>query len=255
VIDEPQLGTEGRQERKGDAGQNPLQHLALNLSCFATLASFCSSKFVSAPQRRELIPVLMSDFDRHKWNAKYTAGFAAEREPSQVLVGLEQFLPKQGRALEIASGAARNGIWLARRGLDVTVADISAVGLAVARERAAEAGVTLTTLESDLQDQPFPAGPWDLILSVCYLWRPLFARYPAVLAPGGLLVVIQPTKTNLTRHNKPPADFLLDDGELPRLVTGLEILHYAEGWQADDRHDAVIVARQLDPLVNSRELR
>jgi hypothetical protein len=187
----------------------------------------------------------MSDFDRHKWNAKYAAGFATEREPSRVLVGLAQYLPKQGRALEIAGGAARNGIWLARRGLEVTVADISAIGLAVARERAAEGGVTLTTLETDLQEQPLPAGPWDLILSVCYLWRPLFAQYPAALASGGLLVVIQPTKTNLTRHDKPPVDFLLDDGELPRLVTRLTVVHYAEGWLADGRHDAVVVAKQL----------
>jgi SAM-dependent methyltransferase len=184
----------------------------------------------------------MSDFDRHKWNAKYTAGFAAEREPSQVLVGLERFLPTQGRALEIAGGAARNGIWLARRGLEVKVADISPVGLALARERAAEVGVAIETLETDLQEQPFPVGPWDLILSICYLWRPLFAQFPDALAPGGLLVVIQPTKTNLTRHAKPPVDFLLDDGELPRLVSGLQILHYAEGWQADGRHDAVLIA-------------
>jgi SAM-dependent methyltransferase len=184
----------------------------------------------------------MSDFDRQKWNAKYTAGLAAEREPAKVLVGLEPYLPRQGRALEIAGGAARNGIWLARRGLNVTVADISAVGLAVARERAAEAGVTLATLETDLQDEPLPAGPWDLILSVCYLWRSLFAQYPSALAPGGLLVVIQPTKRNLQRHDKPPAEFLLDDGELPRLVSGLEIVHYEEGWLADGRHDAVIVA-------------
>jgi SAM-dependent methyltransferase len=184
----------------------------------------------------------MSDFDRQKWNAKYEAGFANEREPSQVLVGLMQYLPTSGRALEIAGGAARNGIWLARRGLDVTVADISAVGLAIAHQRAAEAGAMISTLETDLQDQPFPAGPWNLILSVCYLWRPLFAQFPAALAPGGLLVVIQPTKTNLSRHEKPPADFLLGDGELPKLVKELQILHFAEGWQADGRHDAVIVA-------------
>ncbi len=187
----------------------------------------------------------MSNFDRQKWNAKYEAGFAADQEPSQVLVGLKQYLPKSGRALEIAGGAARNGIWLARRGIDVTVADISAVGLAIARERAAEAGVLISTLETDLQDPPFPAGPWDLILSICYLWRPIFAQFPAALAPGGLLVVIQPTKSNLMRHEKPPADFLLDDGELPRLVTGLKVLHFAEDWQADGRHDAVIVAQRL----------
>ena len=185
----------------------------------------------------------MSDFDRQKWNVKYAAE-EAPREPSAGLVALGRLLPHRGRALDVACGAGRHGIWLAQRGLDVTVADISSVALQLAGQRATERGVTITPLEIDLEQQPFPAGPWDLIVSACYLHRPIFAAYPAALAPGGSLVVIQPTKRNLERHDKPPADFLLDDGELPRLVTGLEIVHYEEGWLADGRHDAVLVARQ-----------
>ncbi len=186
----------------------------------------------------------MSHRDREKWNAKYTAGLPMPREPAAVLVGLERFLPRSGRALDVAGGAGRHGIWLAKRGLDVTIADISAPGLARAREDAAGAGIVIQMLETDLDVDPFPAGPWDLIVSVCFLQRSLFAAYPAALAPGGTLVVVQPTRRNLERHDKPPADFLLDDGELPRLVHGLEVVHYEEGWLADGRHDAVLVARQ-----------
>ncbi|HMC12402.1 MAG TPA: class I SAM-dependent methyltransferase [Pirellulaceae bacterium] len=185
----------------------------------------------------------MSLFDRQKWDAKYAAE-DVPREPSAVLQGLAPLLPMKGKALDIAGGAGRNAIWLAQRGLNVTIADVSPRGLEIASERAKEAAVRITPLPADLEKGPFPAGPWDLILSVCYLWRPLFAIYPQVLAPGGLLVVIQPTKKNLDRHPKPPAGFLLNDGELPGLVSGLEILHYAEGWQADGRHDAVVVARK-----------
>jgi SAM-dependent methyltransferase len=185
----------------------------------------------------------MSDFDRQKWNAKYTAE-EAPREPSHGLVALDRNLPRSGRALDVACGAGRHGIWLAQRGLDVTVADISAVALKLAQERAAERGVTISPLEIDLEQQPIPTGPWNLIVSVCYLQRPILAAYPTALAPGGVLVVIQPTKRNLERHAKPPLDFLLDEGELPRLVGGLEIVHYQEGWSADDRHDAVLVARK-----------
>jgi SAM-dependent methyltransferase len=187
----------------------------------------------------------MSDFDREKWNGKYAAwADDAPREPSAVLASLDQHLPTRGRALDVAGGAGRNAIWLAQRGLDVTIADVSPTGLEIARRRAAEAGVKLTLVETDLAAAAIPQGPWDLILSVCYLWRPLYTAYPAALAPGGTLVVIQPTKKNLERHDKPPADFLLDEGELPRLITGLAIVHYAEGWLADDRHDAVLAARK-----------
>lgn len=38
--------------------------------------------------------------------------------------------------------------------------------------------------------------------------------------------------------------FLLQDRELPKLVTGLEVLRYDEGWLAEGQHDAVIVARR-----------
>jgi len=184
----------------------------------------------------------MSAADRQKWNAKYAVEIPP-REPSAVLVGLDRFLPKVGRALDVGGGGGRNAIWLAQRGLDVTLADISAKGLAISRERASEASVKIQTLETDLEEDPFPAGPWDVILSVCYLRRSLYDVFPTVLAPGGTLAVVQPTMTNLTRHPKPPADYLLNDGELPSLVRGLEVVYYEEGWLADDRHDAVLVAK------------
>lgn len=186
----------------------------------------------------------MSQFDREKWDAKYAVEANAPRQPSQGLLALEAFLPQSGRALEIAAGGGRHAIWLAERGLEVTAADISPVGLAIAARRARQANVSLRTLEIDLEQQPFPAGPWDVILSVCYLQRELFAEYPRRLALGGRLIVIQPTVKNLERHAKPPRDFLLAEGELRTLAGPLEVLHYGEGWSADDRHDAVLVAER-----------
>jgi tellurite methyltransferase len=191
----------------------------------------------------------MSAADRQKWDAKYAAAETAPREPSAVLVGLAEYLPSQGRALDIAGGAGRNAIWLAKRGLDVTIADVSPIGLALARERADAVQVIIETIEIDLEQCPLPRGPYDVILSVCYLWRSLFAQYPGSLAPGGVLVVIQPTKKNLERNDKPPVDYLLEEGELPRLAVGLEVVHFVEGWMADGRHDAVLIARKPQPHV------
>jgi hypothetical protein len=65
-----------------------------------------------------------------------------------------------------------------------------------------------------------------------------------MLAPGGLLVVEHPTRSNLLRHEKPGAAFLLDDGELPGLCAGLSIEIYEEGWSQAGRHEARIVARR-----------
>jgi SAM-dependent methyltransferase len=186
----------------------------------------------------------MSHKDRKKWNERYGDPERAAREPSALLKEVEKWLPKSGRALDVAGGGGRHSIWLAQRGLEVTLVDISEKGLAIAQERAAEAGVTVRKCCLDLEEEPLPAGPWDLIVSFHYLQRLLFAQFPGVLAPGGLLIVAQPTKKNLQRHEKPPADYLLEEGELPQLAAGLEVLHYQEGWLAEGRHDALLVARR-----------
>ena len=185
----------------------------------------------------------MPEADREKWDAKYADPEAAPIEPSAVLVDLDRLLPRSGRAIDIAGGGGRHGIWLASRGLDVTVADVSPVGLALAQQRAESAGITISTLVVDLEQNLFPPGPWDLIVSVCYLWRPLFSIFPDVLAPGGILAVVQPTMKNVLRHSRPSTKYLLEDRELPQLVPGLTVVHYQEGWLADGRHDACLVAR------------
>ena len=188
----------------------------------------------------------MSLDDQVRWDAKYRERKAESQEPSPFLVAMERMLPKSGRALDIAGGAGANAVWLARRGLEVTLADISPVGLALAERNAELEGLTLRTLRTDLEQAPFPAGPWDLMVCVRYLWRPLFAVIPDELAPGGVLVVVHPTRSNLLRHERPSLRHLLEDGELPGLVHGLDVVHYEEGWTEEGQHDARLVAKRLD---------
>jgi tellurite methyltransferase len=193
----------------------------------------------------------MSHADREKWNARFREGSAYAREqPSDFLIGLGDRLPPAGRALDVAGGAGRNSVWLARRGLSVTLADISDEALARARAQADRAGVALDLRQTDLEVDPLPPGPFDLILSFNFLRRELFAAFPHHLAPGGLLVYLQPTRSNLQRHPRPPAAFLLEDGELPGLLAGLEVVSYDEGWfdsgEGERRHEARLLARRSD---------
>lgn len=187
---------------------------------------------------------MMSDSDRDRWNEKYREGRAGSADASAHLPTVAHLLPPSGRALDVAGGAGRHAIWLAQRGLDVTLADISDEALRIARRRAAIADVALTAVRADLIEEPFPAGPWNLIVSFHFLHRPLFDAFREHLAPGGILVFVQATKSNLERFERPSPNHLLEDGEAPSLAAGLEILHYEEGWLREGRHDAVLVAKR-----------
>ena len=186
----------------------------------------------------------MSEADKEKWDAKYRSATHPSFTPSKVLESVVDYLPSTGSAIDLAGGVGRHSIWLAQRGLDVTLADVSPVALAIASDEANAKGVPISMLEIDLESQSFPAGPWDVVLSVLYLNRALWVSAAENLSIGGILIVLQPTINNLQRHPKPPRRFLLEERELCELACGLEIIDYREGWLEDGRHDALLVGRK-----------
>jgi SAM-dependent methyltransferase len=185
----------------------------------------------------------VADPDRDRWNARYEAEDVVP-PPSPWLETLDALLPRAGRALDAGGGSGRNALWLAQRGLTVTLADFSPVALERAARKARARGLPLATLEVDLEVEPPPAGPWDVVLCLYFLHRPLLAAAAALLAPGGLLLAAHSTRTNLERHPRPGPRHLLDDGELPGLVPGLDLVQSEEGWLEGGRHEARIVARR-----------
>lgn len=180
----------------------------------------------------------MNENPREHWNRRYEEGWSTE--PSAFLLSLDDVLPRSGRALDVAGGNARNALWLARRGLDVTVVDVSDEALRRAQTVSDAAGVDLRLVEADLTKAPVPEGPWDLIVCFHYLQRDLFPEMISSLAPGGVLTCAIATVRNLERHPRPPRPYVLEEGELPGLLEGLTVLVYEEAW-FDDHHEARIV--------------
>jgi SAM-dependent methyltransferase len=180
--------------------------------------------------------------DRDHWNRRYT-----ERpwptDPSPWLIANAGFFRSPGAALDIAGGTGRNAIWLAARGWDVTITDVSNIAIELAATRARSCDVTLHTVEADLADGHLPSGPWDAIMVFHYLDRDLFPAFPDVLQPGGIVIGSLATVRNLERNDRPPRPYLLDEGELPGLIEDLEVVNYDESWQ-DGHHDARFVARR-----------
>lgn len=185
----------------------------------------------------------MARDDRERWDRRYASGEEAEPEPPDWLEALGDEIPSRGRALDVAAGTGRAALWLARRGLDVTAVDVSAVGLERCAARAHREGLSVETVASDLEQDPLPAGPWDVITCFHYLQRDLFPALRESLAAGGVLVCEIGTRRNLERHARPSARWLLEENELLRLCAPLSIVYYREGW-IRDRADARVVARR-----------
>ncbi len=216
----------------------------------------------------------MPEADRQRWNQRYCQEGPMDRKPHPFLVEMFPHLGPPGRALDVAGGAGRHALWLARRGWQVTLVDIADVALRMAQQAAREcnmpvrwatplsplpcpeepppenasaSGGSVLLAEHDLEERGLPEGQWELVLNIYYLHRPLFAQAASRLAPGGHLLVVHPTRKNLQRHARPPERFLLDEGELPLLLSGLEILYHEERWFENGRHEARLLARRCDP--------
>lgn len=184
--------------------------------------------------------------DRERWNEKWRDRAGALVPPSSFIAASRHHLPTRGRALDVAGGAGRHAVWLARHGLDVTLVDVSDTGLDRASGRAASAGVAVQFVRADLDVDELPGGAWDVIVVHHYLCRSLWPVLAAALAPGGLLLLCQPTHQNLERHPSPGPRFLVEPGELVAFArgAGLEILHDRADWTADGRHEAELIARR-----------
>ena len=188
--------------------------------------------------------------DRERWNERWAdLRVDDEPEPPGVLVESAALLPAPGRAVDLAGGLGDAALWLAQRGWQVTLVDVADVALDRAQERAQRLGVSIDTERVDLEQDPPPAGPWDLIVVSHYLHRPLLAQLPERLRPNGVVVVGIATMTNLERHPKPSARFLLDDDELPQLLPGSRVIRHLEDWSPWGVHESRLVAgRSSDGL-------
>ncbi|MCP4872451.1 MAG: class I SAM-dependent methyltransferase [Proteobacteria bacterium] len=182
---------------------------------------------------------------REQWNGIWGARAHPTVEPDPWIEEIASLLPDRGRAIDLAGGAGRHAVWLAARGLNVTLVDISEAALTLARDAADARGLTLTCMPADLEADGPPPGRWDVAVIAHFLHRPLLEQVDRLLEPGGKLVVVHPTRTNLERHPKPSARFLLEDDELRTLLpSSLHLERYEEGWTDAGVHHARLVAQR-----------
>ena len=165
-------------------------------------------------------------------------------KPAAWLTSHRALLRAGGRALEVACGRGRNALWLARLDFETTAIDRNAAAVADLQARAQRESLALHGLVEDLESVPPPslgAATFDVVVVTHYLHRPLFPSILAALRPGGVLVYETFLRAQAARGRPTNPDFLLEPGELRRLVSPLEIVDWREG-EFEDRMVAGVVA-------------
>jgi len=163
--------------------------------------------------------------------------------PSSWLVENADLLPRQGKALDLASGTGRHACLLAAIGLEVHAVDNDAGKVETLRRLANTSDWVLHAEVVDLEEGTVNLGEevYDLVLGVHYLHRPLFPAILRSLRPGGLLLYETFTVDQARRGKPTNPDFLLRPGELRELVAPLELLRDREG-EFDGRSVAAVAA-------------
>jgi len=135
---------------------------------------------------------MSSDF----WDARYaTDDYIFGTAPNVFLASQAALIQPGMRALAIADGEGRNGVWLAEQGAQVHAIDVSPLALDKARKLAGERGVTLEIEQADVLGWTWPEAAYDLIVAIFIQFAPQPERDRIVegirrtLKPGGLLIL------------------------------------------------------------------
>jgi SAM-dependent methyltransferase len=167
------------------------------------------------------------------WDSYYSVSRGPDG-PAPLLVEAAGVLPA-GRALDLACGAGRNAVYLARLGWEVVAVDSSRV--AIARLRRRTAGLPVDARVADLVKAGFAIEPlgYDLVCDFYYLQRDLFPSIREGVRPGGAFAG--------AIHLE--GSFAMRPGELREEFAGWKILHYSEGVEEGRRKRAArILARR-----------
>ena len=204
--------------------------------------------------------------------ARETALLAEE----QVL--LERHLRPGRRLLDVGCGAGREAVGFARAGLSVVGIDLAPAMIALARERARAAGVTIELAVAEPLTLPASAGPFDAV----YFSPGIYAHIPGrdrrvrtlrrlreLLTPDGLIVVgpvLSPPLRLLSRARvvdalrrigrragyrrlAEPADRFYRGHALTRGATSYRYIHYFAGGgdaEAEMADAGLVVTERLD---------
>lgn len=171
------------------------------------------------------------------WDGKFSGDtYAYGTAPNAHLLEQADHLFLGAKVLVPGDGEGRNGVWLARQGMDVLSVDGSAVGLEKARRLAAASNVPLKTQQADLLAWDWPEATFDGVVSIFLHFsaadRPrMHAAMAAALRPGGILILeaFRPGQLQHSSGGPKDPDLLYRAEDLRADFAGLRIDLLEEG--------------------------
>jgi SAM-dependent methyltransferase len=176
---------------------------------------------------------MSSEEQKARWDLKYEQGLPSLTEPDPFFISayvqfVDPAFPESGLALDLAGGLGRHALWLASKGWQVTVVDVSAVAIEKLRKTALEMNVSVDLLVGDAFEHKFEPERFDLIVLFYHLDRDLFPKIVFALKPGGLLICKMSLRWTEGEQPTDASSNPLQRNDLPLLIPGLRVLHHQE---------------------------
>lgn len=199
---------------------------------------------------------------REFWDERYAAEhYLFGTEPNKFLAAQGHLLKPGQQVLAVADGEGRNGVWLARHGVDVLSVDFSPVAQEKAKRLAAENDVTIRFELADLLNWEWGENRFDVIVAIFIQFAgpegraKMFDSIRRALKPGGYLIMQGYTPKQVEYKTGGPSNpENMYTGKLLRDSFGdFEIMHLCEHEEVVDEgpghsgHSALIdlVARKI----------
>jgi len=139
----------------------------------------------------------MSESDAARfWNERFeNKEYIFGVRPNEFLKSQRSLFGRETKVLAVADGEARNGVWLAECGCDVTSLDISSVAQRKAKSLAKKREVTLDFVLDDALSWNYPRDTYDCVVCIFIQFsdpserKALFSNIERTLKKGGRLVL------------------------------------------------------------------
>jgi tellurite methyltransferase len=197
---------------------------------------------------------MKNEEQRTHWDGKYQQEMASLTKPDPFfLSAYEEFVddlfPNAGTVLDLAGGLGRHALWLAVRGWQVSVVDISEVAISRLGQTALQLKLELDLFALAATEYQFEPAKFDLIVLFYHLDRSLCEKIMSALKPGGFLICKSSLRWDSDERSTSVSLKPLERNEILSLVPDLSVTYHRER-PALDRGVVEFVGRMPETTPN-----